>query len=91
VAQSSAWAAAAEPVAAAAGPVAAVGSPRRGLVRGGAPLAAAAPAAAASSPAALHPRLTVLDSRAVTALLTIIRDARTRHADFAAAADRLMT
>lgn len=37
-----------------------------------------------------HPNLVVVDSRALKALFTILRDESTIHLDFAAAADRLM-
>lgn len=37
-----------------------------------------------------HPRLVLVDSRAVRALFTVIRDAATSHVDFVAHADRLM-
>ena len=38
----------------------------------------------------LHPNLVVLESRAITALFTTLRDENTVHLDFALAADRLM-
>lgn len=40
--------------------------------------------------ARLHPNLVVVESRALKALFTVVRDEATVHADFVAAADRLM-
>lgn len=53
-------------------------------------VAAQARAPQPDNSARLHPNLVVVDSRAVRALFTVIRDAATSHVDFVAHADRLM-
>jgi uracil phosphoribosyltransferase len=67
--------------------------PRASISSSAAGSSAAGSSAADSSAAgsaALHPNLVVLQSRALTALFTVIRDEETEQAEFSAAADRLM-